>query len=65
MTNQPMPDLSVDERLVGNLRRSRLEMEEIGLQLEEVIARFDQENRQYRARRVQQSLTSTSKDISV
>ena len=60
-----MPDPAIDEHLVGNLRRSRLEMEAIGLQLEEVIARFDQEIRQYRVRRVQQSLTSISKDMSV
>lgn len=45
MTNQPsMLNPSIDCRLLCNLRRSRLEIEEIGLQLDEAIARFD-ENR--------------------
>jgi hypothetical protein len=47
MTAQPfMPDASVDRRLLGNLRRSRLEIEEIGLALDAVIARFDEAIRQ-------------------
>jgi hypothetical protein len=37
-----MPDPSVDQYLLGNLRRARLEMEELGLQLEEVIAKLDE-----------------------
>jgi hypothetical protein len=42
MTNQrSMPDLSVDRRLLGNLLCARLGMEELGLQLDEVLARFD------------------------
>ena len=58
MTNQPLPDPSVDQRLISNLRRSRLQMEELGLQLDAVLARFDQEIRQQRIKRVQHSLTS-------
>jgi hypothetical protein len=47
MTNQTsMPDPSVDQRLSGDLRRSCLEMEELGLQFDELIARFDQAIRQ-------------------
>lgn len=52
----PMPDPSVDQYLIGNLRRARLEIEELGLQLEEVITMFDEEIRQQRMKRVQQSL---------
>lgn len=57
MTNQPsMPDPSVDPRLLGNLRRARLEIEELGLQLDEVLAKFDEEIRQQRLKCIQQSL---------
>lgn len=38
MNNQPIiPKVSVDTRLINNLRRARLDFEEVGLQLEEVI----------------------------
>lgn len=50
-----MPAIEVDERLLGNLRHARLEMEEVGLQLEEVIAKLDDQIRQQRLRRVQRS----------
>lgn len=54
MTNQPlMPDPSVDQRLLGNLRHARLEIEELGLQLDAVLARFDEEIRQQRLKRAQ------------
>jgi hypothetical protein len=58
MTDQPlMPNPSVDQRLLGNLRRARLEMEELGLQFDEVIARFDEEMRQQKLKRIQKSLS--------
>jgi hypothetical protein len=56
MTDQPMPNLSVDQRLLGNLRRARLEMEEVGLQLDEVLAKFDEKIRQQKFKRIQKSL---------
>lgn len=57
MNRQPyMPNPEVDKRLLGNLRRARLEMEEVGLQLEEVIAKLDDNLRQQRSLRVQRSL---------
>ncbi len=31
MTNKPFENPAVDQRLLGNLRRARLEMEEVGL----------------------------------
>ncbi len=43
-----MPDPSVDPRLLGNLRRAHLEIEELGLQLDAVLAKFDEEIRQQR-----------------
>jgi hypothetical protein len=59
VSNQPiMPDPSVDARLVKNLRRARLDLEEVGLQLEEVIAKFDETSRQQRLERIKQSQDS-------
>jgi hypothetical protein len=61
MTEQRfMPDRSVDLRLLGNLRRSRLEMEELGLQFDEVLAKFDEEIRQQKGKRIQNSLNVAS-----
>jgi hypothetical protein len=58
MTDQPlMPNSSVDRRLLGNLRRARLGMEEVGLQIDEVLARFDEEIRQQKLKRIQKSLS--------
>jgi hypothetical protein len=58
MTDQPlMPNPSVDQRLLGNLRRARLEMEELGIQFDEVLARFDREIRQQKLKRIQKSLS--------
>jgi hypothetical protein len=57
MTNQPsMPDPSVDQRLLGNLRRSSLEMEELGLQFDELIAKLDEGIRQQKVNRVRKSV---------
>jgi hypothetical protein len=62
MTDQPlMPNPSVDQRLLSNLRRARLEMEELGLQFDEVLARFDDEIRQHKLKRIQKSLSLVSK----
>ncbi len=58
MTDQPlMPNPSVDQRLLSNLRRARLEIEELGLQFDEVLARFDEEIRQQKLNRIQKSLS--------
>jgi hypothetical protein len=59
MTAQPfMPDPSVDRRLLGNLRRSRLEMEELGLTLDAVIAKFDEAIRQQQMPRASRPSTT-------
>jgi glutathione S-transferase len=58
MKDQPlMPKPSVDQPLLANLRRARLEMEELGIQFDEVLARFDEEIRQQRLKRIQRSLS--------
>jgi hypothetical protein len=58
MTDQPlMPSPSIDQRLLSNLRRARLEIEELRLQFDEVLARFDEEIRQQKLKRIQKSLS--------
>jgi hypothetical protein len=52
-----MPSPSVDLRLVSNLRRAHLECEELGLQLEEAIAKFDEEICKQKLKRIQKSLS--------
>jgi hypothetical protein len=52
-----MPNPSVDQRLLGNLRRARLEIEELGIQFDEVLARFDEEIRHHKLERIQKSLS--------
>jgi hypothetical protein len=55
MKKQPMmPDPSVDRRLLDNLRQARLSFEEVDLQMEEVIAKFDALIRQQKLQRIKQ-----------
>jgi hypothetical protein len=64
MTNEsPKPSPADDLRLLGNLRHARLAMEEIGPQLDELIARFDDEIRQQRSKRTQKPLNVTESNI--
>ena len=48
-----MPDPAVDSRLIGNLRRARLDFEEVDLQLEELVAKCDEIIRQQKLQRIQ------------
>ncbi len=48
------PNSSVDARLINNLRRARLDFEEVGLQLEEVISQLEASLRQQRLERIKQ-----------
>jgi hypothetical protein len=51
-----MPDPSVDQRLLGNLRHSFIEMQELGVQFDELIAKFDEEIRQQKLDRIRKSV---------
>jgi hypothetical protein len=54
VNKQPMmPDPSVDRRLLDNLRQARLSFEEVDLQVEELIAKFDELIRQQKLHRIQ------------
>jgi hypothetical protein len=48
-----MPDLAVDSRLIGDLRRARLDFAEVDLQLEELVAKCDEVIRQQKLQRIQ------------
>lgn len=53
MSDQPaMPDLEKVKQTIANSRRRRLEMELVGLELEEVIAKLEHYNRQQRLQRL-------------
>jgi hypothetical protein len=55
MNKQPMmPDPSVDRRLLDNLRQARLSFEEVDLQVEELISKFDELIRQQKLQRIKQ-----------
>jgi hypothetical protein len=59
MKKQPMmPDPSVDSRLLDNLRQARLSFEEVDLQVEELIAKFDELIRQQKLQRIKQKQKS-------
>lgn len=55
MNNQlKLPEEEVDAKLISNLRRARLDFEEVGLQLEEVIAKFEAAERKQRLKKIKQ-----------
>lgn len=61
MTNQPlMPDPEKVKQTIASSRRRRLEMEIVGLELEEVTAKLEHHNRQKRLQRLQQILSSST-----
>ena len=55
MKAQPMvPDAVVNRRLLDNLRQARLDFAEVDLQVEELVAKFDELIRQQRLQRIKQ-----------
>lgn len=57
MSNElPIPDPQKVKQTLANPRRRRLEMKVVGLELEEVIAKLEQYNRQQRLKRLKQVL---------
>ncbi|TVQ51466.1 MAG: hypothetical protein EA366_15425 [Spirulina sp. DLM2.Bin59] len=57
MTHQfSIPDPEVTQRLLINLRRSRLSIEAATLELENITIQLDQENQQKRLLRLQQAM---------
>ncbi len=59
MSQQPrIPDAKTSKRLLTNLRRTRLEMQEFNLELEEIIAQLDQQLCQQNLKRVRLKLSA-------
>ena len=59
MNKQPrIPDAETSKGLLANLRRSRLEIVEINLQLDEISAKLEQELREQKLKRVRKSLAN-------
>ena len=53
MKAQPMvPDSVVNHRLLDNLRQARLDFAEVDLQVEELVAKFDELIRQQKLQRI-------------
>jgi hypothetical protein len=53
MKAQPIvPDPIVNRRLLDNLRQARLDFEEVDLQVEELVSKFDELIRQQRLQRI-------------
>ena len=53
MKAQPtVPDAVVNRRLLDNLRQARLDFAEVDLQVEELVAKFDELIRQQRLQRI-------------
>jgi hypothetical protein len=53
MKAQPIvPDAAVNRRLIDNLRQARLDFEEVDLQVEELVSRFDELTRQQKLHRI-------------
>jgi hypothetical protein len=55
-----MPDPEVDKRLLNNLRLGRLQMEELGLELEELIAKLDEHLRSEKLKRIKHSINHST-----
>lgn len=59
MSKQPyIPDSETSKRLLANLRKTRLEIRESNLELDEILARLEQESRERQLERVRVSLTN-------
>jgi hypothetical protein len=60
-----MPDPEKVKQTIARSRRRRLEMEISGIELEEVIAKLEQHNRQQRLNRIKQTLSRLDAESSV
>jgi hypothetical protein len=64
INNQPcLPDPETAARLLANLHRTHLEMQEFNLEVEEITAKIEDYNRQQRLQRVRRSLSGLSDNL--
>ena len=64
MNKQPrIPDSETSKRLLSNLRRTRMEVQEVNLELGEINAMLAEQLRQQRLNRVRRSLHSSTTEL--
>lgn len=64
MNKQPrIPDPETSKRLLSNLRRTRMEVQEVNLELGEINAMLAEQLRQQRLNRVRRSLQSSTAEL--
>ena len=64
MNKQPrIPDPETSKRLLANLRRTRLEVQEVNLELGEINAMLAEQLRQQRLNRVRRTLDSSTVEV--
>lgn len=56
MTGEPrIPDEATRKRLLANLRQGILDLQEFGLQLDEILVGLEKHNREQKMKRIQRS----------
>ncbi|GCL34896.1 hypothetical protein PA905_18750 [Planktothrix agardhii CCAP 1459/11A] len=64
MNKQPrIPDPETSKRLLANLRRSRMEVQEVNLELGEINAMLAEQLREQRLKRVRRSLNNSTAEL--
>ena len=64
MNKQPhIPDPGTSKRLLANLRRSRMEVQEVNLELAEINAMLAEQLREQRLKRVRRSLNNSTAEL--
>jgi hypothetical protein len=64
MNKQPrIPDPETSKRLLANLRRSRMEVQEVNLELGEINAMLAEQLREQRLKRVRRSINSSTVEL--
>ncbi len=64
MTDKPLvPDSETSKRLLANLRRTSLEMQEFNLELDEINAKLEHGIRQQRLSRVRRMLNNSGEEL--
>ena len=64
MNKQPhIPDPETSKRLLANLHRTRMEVQEVNLELGEINAMLAEQLRQQKLKRVRQSLTRSTAEL--
>jgi hypothetical protein len=64
MNKQPrIPDPETSKRLLANLRRSRMEVQEVNLELGEINAMLAEQLREQRLKRVRRSLNTSKAEL--